>query len=131
MTTFSANHANDPIFDDLKHIESYLKLKDSEKLIKELIKKKEDLIDQLAKNQCDLIKDDEVKELVIEHKWKVAIQGKVDDELDRINQYLTSRLKTLVERYEYSYAALKNQCDSLEAQVESDLKLMGFDWRLD
>ena len=130
IAKFRKNSPNDEILNDLKCIEQYQALKDQEKTLKDKIKVAESDIDTKAKAKCEEIKDDEstVKNLVINHKWKVAIKTKIDGELDRINQHLTQRLKTLIERYEHSYPTLKAQCDELESKVESDLARMGFSW---
>ena len=72
---------------------------------------------------------DEVKALVVDHKWMAALDAAVHGELDRVSQALTGRVKELAERYGRTMPELAQQVDELEVRVAGHLAKMGFAWK--
>jgi type I restriction enzyme M protein len=69
---------------------------------------------------------DEVKLLVVDDKWLVALHARVDGELERVSQALTARVRQLAERYLAPLPALANEVEALARQVDRHLAAMGF-----
>ena len=85
-------------------------------------------VDAKALARYDTLTPDEVKALVVDHKWMAALDAAVHGELDRVSQALTGRVKELAERYGRTMPALAQQVDELEARVAGHLAKMGFAW---
>jgi type I restriction enzyme M protein len=90
-------------------------------------KAKEDLIKQ-AIALYGTLGEEEIKLLVIECKWLTALEKLVMDELDRVTQRLTGRVKELAERYQSPLPVIEQQVTDCQQRVEEHLKQMGFDW---
>ena len=67
--------------------------------------------------------------LVIEDKWLAYLSTIVQSELDRISQFLTSRIYELTERYNTPIPKLTAEIDKLSMRVEKHLKKMGKSWK--
>jgi type I restriction enzyme M protein len=70
--------------------------------------------------------DADAKSLVVEDKWIASIAGAIESELDRVAQALTTRIKTLTERYAAPLSALNELVEELEKAVNLHLSAMGF-----
>ena len=70
----------------------------------------------------------EIKTLVVEDKWFASIGAAIEDEIQRLTQGLTSRVKELEERYAQPLPELDHEVDTLSAKVEAHLRKMGVDW---
>ncbi|SDP94821.1 type I restriction enzyme M protein [Mucilaginibacter sp. OK268] len=75
-----------------------------------------------------LLTIDEIKAIVIEHKWMLEIEQRVRTEMDNISHRLTARLTELAERYETPLPAIDMEVNELTAKVEAHLKKMNFVW---
>lgn len=71
---------------------------------------------------------DDVKSLVVEDKWLATLAATVQGELDRVSQSLTSRVKTLGERYGNKLPTLEADVETASAKVAAHLKKMGITW---
>jgi type I restriction enzyme M protein len=71
---------------------------------------------------------DDIKILVVEDKWMAYIEHSVKNEMQRISQRLTLRVKELAERYEFSLPSVLNEVKSLEEKVNTHLSKMGYSW---
>ena len=74
------------------------------------------------------VTDDEVKTLVVADKWLATISERVDREVARVAQALTTRVRALAERYERSLPKLEEDVEVLAARVAGHLKAMGGAW---
>ena len=83
-------------------------------------------LDKKVKARYNSFNINEIKFLVIEDKWMASIEQSIKNEMDRISQRLTSRIKQLTERYENTLPQLSVKVGSLTAKVDEDLKKMGF-----
>lgn len=72
--------------------------------------------------------DDEVKTLVVADKWLATIDARVGEEVARVAQALTTRVRALAERYEKPLPTLEEDVVALAARVAGHLKAMGASW---
>lgn len=96
-------------------------------LIKQLKAIQQEL-DALCYNKYPQLSEEEVKHLVIDNKWLAALKADVQSEIDAISQRLTSRIKDLAERYEYTMTELDDSTKELEDKVSAHLEKMGLVW---
>lgn len=112
--------------DELTILYKYLQLLEQEAEVKKKIKKTEEQLLEKLKTKYSLLTEDEIKDLVINDKWMIAIGNNVKSEMDRISQRLTQRIKELAERYETPLPNLNKQVEELEMKVNAHIKKMGF-----
>lgn len=114
--------------DELKVLQEYLKLTENEKQIKKTIKKAEADLDKKLLDQYRLLKEEEIKTLVISDKWIEKLHNSINVEIQRISQKLKGRITQLAERYEMPLPQLASKVDELSEKVGINLKNMGFEW---
>ena len=68
----------------------------------------------------------EIKRLVIEKKWFTSLALRLDCEMQRISQQLTSKVLALAERYAQTLPEIDADITDLEAKVAAHLKQMGY-----
>ena len=71
---------------------------------------------------------DEIKALVVDHKWLATLEAAVQGELDRVSQTLTSRIRQLADRYASPLPDLTEEVNRLSARVGTHLAKMGMSW---
>ena len=114
--------------EEVKVLERYLNLKEEiadakrvQKVLKyELLTKLDDKYKQLA--------EAEIKELVIEKKWFATLSARLDSEMQRISQTLTTSISDLAERYGQTLPEIDKEISGLEDNVKKHLAVMGFNW---
>lgn len=112
--------------DEIAVLMQYLKLKEDISLTKKTLKTlKYNLLTALMVKYADLTEDD-IKRLVIEKKWFAALSARLDSEMQRIGQQLTSKVSALAERYAQTLPEIDAAIADLEAKVAAHLKQMGF-----
>ncbi len=112
--------------EEVKVLERYLNLKEEiadakrvQKVLKyELLTKLDDKYKQLT--------EAEIKELVIEKKWFATLAARLDGEMQRISQTLTTSISDLAERYGQTLPAIDAEITGLEQKVKQHLAAMGF-----
>lgn len=72
--------------------------------------------------------DDEVKTLVVADKWLATIDARVGGEVARVAHALTTRVRSLAERYEKPLPKLEEDVEALAARIAGHLKAMGATW---
>jgi type I restriction enzyme M protein len=97
--------------------------------LKKRIKALDAELDAKALARYSTLTPNEVKTLVVDHKWMAALSTAVHGELDRVSQALTGRVKELAERYGRTLPELVQQVTDLEARVAGHLAKMGFAWK--
>lgn len=104
----------------------YLKLKEDISLTKKTLKTlKYNLLTALTVKYAKLTEAD-IKRLVIEKKWFAALSARLDSEMQRIGQQLTSKVSALAERYAQTLPEIDAEIAGLEAKVAAHLKQMGY-----
>jgi len=114
--------------EELAVLKRWLTLSEQAGSLKKLIKKLDADLDAKALARYAALTVDEVKTLVVDHKWMAALNTAVHGELDRLSQALTGRVKELAERYGRTMPELAQQADDLEMLVTGHLAKMGFAW---
>lgn len=115
-----------------KYKDAYEEMKDfSEKLILLNTKKSElktlnEQLDKNAKEKYAELSIDEIKDLLINKKWYKSIWNGIDGLYSDLAQYMTSRVKELVLRYEYTVPELEAKQEELKEKVKQHLALMGY-----
>ncbi len=114
--------------DELQVLQECSTLLDKQAKVKSDLKiVQEDLAGKIAAKYPKLT-EDEVKFLVIDHKWIKALNMSVQGELDYVSHRLTSRIRQLAERYATALPKLAEDLAALSAQVDGHLKKMGISW---
>lgn len=85
-------------------------------------------LDSKALDRYKTLTEGEIKELVVEDKWMIAIERSIKSEMERISQRLTQRIKELAERYETPMPKQTAEVANLESKVNAHLEKMGFVW---
>ena len=112
--------------EELAVLQKYLDLKGDISLNKKLIKeRKYDLLTALLVKYAALSEED-IKRLVIEKKWFASLGSRLDGEMQRISQCLTSKVSALAERYAQTLSEIDTEIADLEAKVAAHLKQMGY-----
>ena len=112
--------------EELAVLQKYLDLKGDISLNKKLIKeRKYDLLTALLVKYAALSEED-IKRLVIEKKWFASLGSRLDGEMQRISQQLTSKVSALAERYAQTLPEIDTEIADLEAKVAAHLKQMGY-----
>lgn len=115
--------------DELAVLRQWLALSERAGSLKKRIKTLDAELDAKALARYPALTPDEVKVLVVDHKWMVALDAAVHGELDRVSQALTGRVKELAERYGRTMPELAQQVGDLESRVAGHLAKMGFAWK--
>lgn len=115
--------------DELAVLKQWLALSEQASVLKRRIKILDAELDAKALARYATLTHDEVKILVVDHKWMAALGAAVRGELDRVSQALTGRVKELAERYGQTLPGLVNQMGDLDTRVATHLAKMGFIWK--
>ena len=110
-------------------LEQYLKLCDELSEANRKLKEAKAGLDKKLLAKYPVLTEAEVKELVVGDKWMATIENTVHNEMQRISQRLTSRIKELAERYENPMPTLTNEVNQWEQKVNTHLAKMGFTWK--
>lgn len=73
-----------------------------------------------------VLKEDEVRHLVVEQKWLATIQSRMEGEMARVSQEMTTQVLALHQRYAHTLPDIERQAAEAEANVKEYLKQMGF-----
>jgi len=112
--------------DELAVLQQWMNLSEQAVALKRRIKALDAELDAKALACYETLTADEVKALVVDHKWLATLSVAVHGELDRVSQALTGRVKELAERYGRTMPELTQQVSDLEARVAGHLAKMGF-----
>lgn len=95
---------------------------------KKAMKTAQDKLDQEVFVKIPKLSEAEIRTLVLEDKWQVSLRGSIWDEVERVTQFLTKRVRELEERYAEPLPTMSNRVESLAAKVEAHLKAMNVSW---
>ncbi len=119
----------DPDFaGEFQVLTDYLKLVEQEAGAKQQIKATQQALDKKLLAKYREFTENEIKTLVVDHKWMASISRAINTELDRISQRLAQRIKELAERYAAPLPQLHDDVEKLTTKVEAHLQKMGFVW---
>ncbi|MFL9870020.1 N-6 DNA methylase [Paraburkholderia megapolitana] len=114
--------------DELAVLKQWQALADKEAGLKKTFKTLEAELDAKAYAQYPKLTVEEIRTLVVEDKWLVALSTTVSGELERVSQTLTSRVRDLALRYGSPLQVLVDEVAALSARVEGNLSKMGVAW---
>jgi len=109
-------------------LERYLELSDAQTDLNKKIKDNQAELDKKLLAQYAKLTEEEVKTLIVEHKWMAYLESTINNEMQRISQRLTQRIKELGERYDQPLPELSKEVTTWEAKVSEHLAKMGYDF---
>ncbi|MHB8236632.1 MAG: N-6 DNA methylase, partial [Acidithiobacillus ferrivorans] len=115
--------------EEKKVLEQYLSTLEKESASNKKVKEAQKALSAKVNAQYGQLDTHAVKDIVVEDKWLNALAEDVQAELDRVSQALTGRVKELAERYDKPLPELEAEVETLAAQVEGHLEMMGFVWK--
>jgi type I restriction enzyme M protein len=119
------------INNDKNFIEEYNILQECVELLEKQAEEKKKLktalgdLDNKLEDKYPKLKEEEIKSLVINHKWIEKLSISIQSELDYVSQTLTSRIRELALRYKTPLPKLNKEIDNLKTTVEEHLKKIG------
>jgi type I restriction enzyme M protein len=114
---------------ELAALEEWWTLNGEEGELKKKLKDAEADLDAKAYAHYPKLTEAEIKTLVVDDKWLAVLDAIIHEEMDRVSQNLTQRVKELAERYETPMPQMNSRVDDLEAKVNRHLEKMGFSWK--
>jgi len=115
--------------DEAAVLNDWLKLNTNESDLKKRLKDAEADLDAKTYAHYPKLTEAEIKTLVVDDKWLVALDRDIHGEMDRISQALTQRVKELAERYETPLPRMVSRVAELGTKVNHHLEKMGFAWK--
>jgi type I restriction enzyme M protein len=110
-------------------LSEWLRWNAAESDLRKKLKDAEAALDAKVYARYPKLSEAEVKSLVVDGKWLMALDASAHGEMDRVSQALTRRVKELAERYETPLPALEGRVAEIESKVRRHLETMGFAWR--
>ena len=107
----------------------WLNLYNRESDIKKKVREAEEALAKGVLEKYGELSDDEIKTVVVDDKWLGTLAGAVQNELDRVSQKLTGRIRQLAERYATPLPQLTDEVTVLAARVDEHLTRMGVVWK--
>lgn len=114
--------------EELKVLRQCLKLLEIEAAAEKAVKEAQKTLDIKIFETYSKLTIEEIKTLVVQDKWLVAIEADIQSEIERVTQQLANRVKMLEERYAYPLPKLADESEVLTGKVEGHLKQMGLEW---
>jgi type I restriction enzyme M protein len=124
-----ADKTNAELLEKKKSFEQYLQLTEQLSEANRKLKEAKAELDKKLLAKYPVLTEAEVKQLVVSDKWIATIEHTVINEMQRISQRLTGRIKELAERYESPMPALTNEVNQWEQKVNAHLAKMGLIWK--
>lgn len=113
-------------YEEISVLREFLRIREQISFGKKEIKiLKLDLLFAL-KDKYENLSEEEIKQLVIEKKWIATLNVRLNAEMQRISQQLTSKVSALAERYAQTLPEIDAEIAELEAKVVTHLKQMGY-----
>lgn len=106
----------------LKQLLAYF---DAEATAKKSLKEAQDALDKAVFEHYPTLDDAAIKTLLIEDKWHATLQGRIEDEIERITAQLANRIKELDERYAEPLSQIVDEVETLSQKVQAHLQAMG------
>ena len=121
-------NANNTDAEEIELLDHFLKQSDKVTELNKKLKSKQKGLEKKIWDKYKTLSDDEIKDLVVNHKWVSHLENAVQNEMQRISQRLTQRIKDLFERYENPMPLQLNMVKALEEKVNAHLSKMGYSW---
>ncbi len=111
--------------DERQALQTFLALIDQEAEAGATFKAAQDALMAKVLVKYTKLTENEIKALVVDDKWLASIEAAVQDELSRLSQSLTGRVRQLAERYAKPLPKLSAAVEVLAARLENHLRTMG------
>ena len=108
----------------LTYTELAAKVKEYAKIVKDL----NAALDEAEKAKYLELAIDDVKELLVNHKWYYTIFDGISALYSTTSHNMANRISELANRYESTLPSLEKGVEDYEAKVKSHLERMGFSW---
>ena len=122
LLTLNDAQDNDEEQDALEHC---LSLIDEKSKADKVVKNAQLALDEHVLERYATLTETEIKTLVVKDKWFGNLQAATEDEVQRLTQRLTGRVKELEERYAQPLATLAGEVDDYSLKVNEHLLRMG------
>ena len=93
---------------------------------KKALKDAQKALEQKVWDKYKTLSDDDLKAMVVDDKWISHLEHAVQNEMQRISQRLTQRIKELADRYETPLPTINKEVTELEKKVNAHLAKMGY-----
>jgi type I restriction enzyme M protein len=115
--------------EEVEVLKTWLNLNNQEVELRKALKQAQTVLDAKAYAHYPKITETEVKALVADDKWLMALGAAIHGEMDRVSQELTKRVRELAERYETPLPQMVERVAELKSKVDTHLEEMGFSWK--
>lgn len=112
--------------EEVKVLKEWLKIYSKRLKLGTELRNAEDELDNRVFDKYPNLSVSEIKTLIVDDKWMIAVGADIHGELERISQSLTQRVSELASRYWASLPQLCHQTQIVESKVTSHLSTMGF-----
>ena len=120
----------DPLYaDERAALEAYAALLEQQTEAKAKRKAAQEALDRKIDAKYPKLTEPEIKTLVVDDKWMAHLSAAAQDELDRVSQTLTGRIRQLAERYATPLPTLVDEVGVLTSRVGEHLRQMGAAWK--
>lgn len=114
--------------DERKMLGDYLALTEKESEVSARAKAAQEELTAKVVAKYGKLTEEDLKVLLVEHKWLATLESAVQGELDRVSQTLTGRVRELAERYAKPLPKLTAELSALATRVNEHLTKMGAVW---
>jgi type I restriction enzyme M protein len=114
--------------DESRLLTEFVALLDQQADTKAALKTAKEELDAKLHAKYPKLSVDEIKTLVVDDKWLATLAASMQNELDRVSQTLTARIRQLAERYAAPLPKLADEVEVLTANVDEHLRKMGAVW---
>ncbi|MEN5054508.1 type I restriction-modification system subunit M [Sphingobacterium kitahiroshimense] len=114
--------------EELNYIKNYIDSQEALAGIGKLIKIAKENLESRVIEKYPTLSEGEIKNTMIQYKWKAHLLGTLHEEQTKISQGLTQRINALAERYEMTLACSENKLEEAEIKVLAHLQKMGLVW---
>lgn len=114
--------------DEFELLKKYSELADKQTGLKKQIKELEKDIENKVISKYPDLSIGEIKDVVINKKWMRTLEKRILNEVIKLSQTLTRRIKELSDRYKETLPEISKEVDELEKKVKDHLVKMGFDY---
>jgi type I restriction enzyme M protein len=111
--------------DEISALQHLIKLYETETAAKKAVKDAQAVLDVATLKKYGDLNEDDVKTLVLDHKWHATIATRVGGEVNALTLVLVTRIQELGERYAETLGELDAELEKLEAKVATHLAEMG------
>ena len=117
-----------PDSDEYKTLLTFTELSTKVKEYTKIVKELNTALDEAEKAKYAELTIDEVKELLVNHKWYYTIFDGISELYSTTSHNMANRISELANRYESTLPSLEKDVVDYEVKVKSHLERMGFSW---